>query len=216
MTMTYAELQQAVQDFLETQETTFVSNIPLFIRMAEERILKSVQLSLFRKTATGALTNGNPVYALPADFLSQNSFSFTDASGDKNFLILKDIDFIQTYNPDPTVVGAPKYYARLDVDNFILAPTPNSNYTVQLNYLYRPASLTAGVPSGTTWLSENAELSLLYGTLVEAYIFLKGDPDMQQLYDKRLQESLIALKLLGEAKEPIDEYRRGVVMRERQ
>ncbi|CAB4138437.1 hypothetical protein UFOVP330_52 [uncultured Caudovirales phage] len=216
MTMTYAELQQAVQDFLETQETTFVNNIPLFIRMAEERILKSVQLSFFRKTATGTLTNGNPVYALPADFLSQNSFSFTDASGDKNFLILKDIDFIQTYNPDSTVVGAPKYYARLDVDNFILAPTPNSNYTVQLNYLYRPASLTAGASSGTTWLSENAELSLLYGTLVEAYIFLKGDADMQQLYDKRLQESLIGLKLLGEAKEPIDEYRRGVVMRERQ
>lgn len=216
MTMTYAELQQATQDFLETQETTFVTNIPLFIRMAEERILKSVQLSLFRKTTTGALVSGNPLYTLPVDFISQNSFSFVDASGDKNFLLLKDVDFIQTYAPKPSVLGIPKYYGRQSVTTFIIGPTPDSNYAVELSYLYRPASLTAGAPTGTTWLSENAELSLLYGTLVEAYIFLKGDPDMQQMYDKRLQESLMGLKLLGEAKEPIEEYRLGKVIRERQ
>lgn len=216
MTMTYAQLQQAVQDFLETQETTFVNNIPLFIRMSEERILKSVQLSLFQKTITGALATGNPLYALPADFLSQNSFCFTGPSGDKTFLLLKDTDFVQTYSPDPSVTGLPRYYARRGVDNFIVGPTPNSNYSVELNYLYRPASLTAGAPNGTTWLSENAELSLLYGAIVEGYVFLKGDPDMQGMYDKRLQESLVSLKLLGEAKEPIDEYRRGKAIRERQ
>lgn len=216
MTMTYAELQQAAQDFLETQETTFVANIPLFIRMSEERILKSVQLNFFRKTVVGAMTSGNPVFALPADFLSQNSFNFTDATGNKNFLLLKDIDFIQTYTPNPATTGEPKYYARLDVDNLIIGPTPNSNYVTGLNYLYRPASITAGAPSGTTWLSENAELTLLYGMLVEAYIFLKGDPDLQGLYDKRFQESLVGLKILGEAKEPVEEYRKGVVVRSRE
>lgn len=216
MTMTYAQVEQAVQDFLETQETTFVANIPLFIRMAEERILKTVQLNLFRKSAVGAMTTGNPVFALPTDFLSQNSFNFTDATGNKTFMLLKDIDFIQTYNPNPATTGEPKYYARLDVDSLILGPTPNSNYVTELNYLYRPASLTAGAPSGTTWLSENAELTLLYGTLIEAYIFLKGDPDLQQMYDKRFQESLVGLKILGEAKEPVEEYRKGVVVRNRE
>lgn len=216
MTMTYAQLQQAVQDFLETQETTFVNNIPLFIRMAEERILKSVQLTLFRKSFVSTLSSGNPLYTLPTDFLSQNSFNFTDASGNKTFLLLKDIDFIQSYNPNPAVVGPPKYYARKGLTTFILGPTPDSGYVAELDYLYRPASITAGAPTGTTWLSENAELSLLYGALVEAYIFLKGDPDMQQMYDKRLQESLVGLKVLGEAKEPIEEYRKGMVVRERQ
>lgn len=216
MTMTYAQLQQATEEFLETQETTFVNNIPLFIRMAEERILKSVQLTLFQKSVVSSFTTGNPLYTLPADFLTQNSLNFINVSGEKTFLLLKDTDFIQTYNPDPTVVGAPKYYARKDLTTFILGPTPNADYSAELNYMYRPASLTAGAPSGTTWLSENAELTLLYGTLVEAYIFLKGDPDMQQMYDKRLQESLIGLKLLGESKEPIEEYRLGKVIRERQ
>lgn len=216
MTMTYAELQQAAQDFLETQETTFVANIPLFIRMSEERILKSVQLNLFRKAAVGAMTSGNPVFALPSDFLSQNSFNYTDATGNKNFLLLKDIDFVQTYNPNPATTGEPKYYARYNIGSLLLGPTPNSNYVTELNYLYRPTSLTAGLPAGTTWLSENAELTLLYGTLVEAYIFLKGDADMQQMYDKRFQESLVGLKILGEAKEPVEEYRKGVVVRSRE
>jgi hypothetical protein len=162
------------------------------------------------------MTSGNPVFTLPTDFLSQNSFNFTDATGSKTFLLLKDIDFIQTYNPNPATTGEPKYYARFNVGSFILGPTPNGNYVTELNYLYRPDSLTAGAPSGTTWLSENAELTLLYATLVEAYIFLKGDPDMQQMYDKRFQESVVGLKILGEAKEPTEEYRTGVVVRSKE
>lgn len=216
MTLTYAQLEQAVQDFLETQEPTFVNNIPLFIRMAEERILKTVQLSLFRKNVTGTLNSGSVYLACPTDFLAQNSLSYTDADGNKNFMMFKDVDFVQTYSPDPTETGAPKYYARFDVSNFIVAPASNGTYQVELHYFYRPASLTAGPADGTTWLSENAELTLLYGTLVEAYIFLKGDPDMHQMYDKRFQESLVGLKLLGEAKEPTDEYRTGMVMRPKQ
>lgn len=216
MTMTYAQLQQAVQDFLETSETTFVNNIPLFIRMAEERILKTVQLSLFRKNATGTMGQGNNYLACPTDFLAQYSLSYTDPNGDRQFLLFKDVDFVQSYVTNPATVGAPKYYSRFDVDNFILGPAPDANYVAELHYFYRPASLTAGGPSGTTWLSENAELTLLYGTLVEAYIFLKGDPDMHQLYDKRFQESLVGLKLFGEAKEPADEYRAGMVLRPKQ
>ena len=110
----------------------------------------------------------------------------------------------------------PKYYATFDVSNFILAPTPNANYTAELHYLYRPASLTAGAESGTTWLSENAELSLLYASLIEAYIFMKGEQDVMAMYDKRYQESLIGLKLLGEAKETTQNYRVGQVIRAKQ
>lgn len=216
MTMTYDQLKQTLQDFLETQETTFVNNLPLFIRMAEERILKTVQLSLFRKNSVGTFTIGNKYLTCPADFLAPNSLSFTNASGEKVFLLLKNVDFVQSYNPDDTVVGNPVYYAMFDVDNFIVAPTPAVGSTVELHYMYRPASLTAGLGSGTTWLSENAELTLLYASLVEAYIFLKGDPDMHQLYDKRFQESLIGLKMLGEARETTDEYRTSVLVRKKE
>lgn len=212
MSFTYAQLKQAIIDYTQNEETTFQTNLPLFIRFAEERILKTVQLNLFRKNATASATNGNQYLACPSDFLAPLSLSYT-TSGDKNFIEFKDVTFVQTYNPDPTDTGFPRYYAQFDVDNFILAPTPNSGYVMELHYFYRPASLTAGSESGTTWLSENAELSLLYGALVEAYIFMKGEPDMMALYDKRFVESVTALKMLGEAKETTDEYRRGMVVR---
>lgn len=216
MTMTYDQLKQTLQDFLETQETTFINNLPLFIRMAEERILKTIQLTLFRKNSVGALTAGNKYLACPADFLAPNSLSFTDATGKKVFLLLKNVDFVQSYTPDDTVVGSPVYYAMFDVDNFIVAPTPALGSAVELHYLYRPVSLTAGLGSATTWLSENAELTLLYGSLVEAYIFLKGDPDLHQLYDKRFQESLVGLKMLGEARETSEEYRTSILVRKKE
>jgi|TARA_E500000318_G_scaffold9689_1_gene8825 hypothetical protein len=214
MSMTYGELKQALQDYTENDETTFVNNLPLFIRLAEERILKNVSLNLFQKNQFGNMTNGNQYLAAPSDFLAPFSLSF-DVNGDAEFLLFKDLDFVQTYTPDPTTTGQPKYYAQFDVDNFILAPTPNANYTVDIHYLYRPASLTAGADSGTTWLSQNAELALLYGSLVEAYIFMKGEPQMMQLYEQRMQESVARLKNLGEGQETIDEYRKGPVTRQR-
>ena len=110
----------------------------------------------------------------------------------------------------------PKYYSSFDVSNFILAPTPNGSFVAELHYLYRPASLTAGSGSGTTWLSENAELSLLYASLIEAYIFMKGEQDVMAMYDKRYQESLVGLKLLGEAKETTQDYRVGRIIRPKQ
>lgn len=214
MTMTYGELKQAIQDYTENDETTFVNNLPLFIRLAEERILKNVQLNLFQKNQFGSMTLGNEYLGAPSDFLTPFSLSI-DVNGDKEFLLFKDLDFVQSYNPDATTTGQPKYYAQFDVDNFILAPTPDANYTVDIHYLYRPASLTAGSDSGTSWLSENAEITLLYGSLVEAYTFMKGEPNLLMLYSQRFMEGLSRLKNLGEAQETMDEYRYGPLRKPR-
>ena len=216
MSFTYTELQDALKAYTENTESTFVANIPLFIRLAEERILKSVQLTLFRKNAQGSATSGNPYLGSPTDFLAPFSLSYTNTDGDKVFLEFKDVSFLQEYNQDPTVTGDPRYYAQFDNSNFILSPTPNGNYSVEIHYFYRPACLTAGAGSGTTWLSTNAELTLLYGSLIEAYIFMKGDPDLMATYDKRFQESLMGLKLLGEARQVTDEYRTGLIIRPKQ
>jgi hypothetical protein len=216
MSFTYAQLKQAIQDYTENDETTFVNNLPLFIRMAEERILKQVQLSLFRKNSTASTTPGNKYLACPNDFLAPFSLSLAGVDDDKFFLEFKDPSFIQEYTPDATTTGAPRYYAQFDSDNFILAATPDSAYTAELHYFYRPNSLTAGAESGTTWLSINAEMAMLYGSLLEATIFMKGEQEVTQLYAQRLQESILGLKQLGEAKEVTDEYRRGKVIRPKQ
>ena len=216
MSFTYTELQQAIQDYTENNETTFVNNIPVFIRNTEERILKTVQLSLFRKNVSGTFTNANKFLATPSDFLAPYALSFTDAGNDVHFLNFKDADFVQQFNPDPTTTGAPKYYAVFDINNFIIAPTPDSSYSVELHYYYRPASLTAGSESGTTWLSTNAPFALLYGSLLEAYTYMKGEQDMSAMYEKRFTQALTELKMLGEAKETTDQYRTGMVIRPKQ
>ena len=214
MSFTYDELKTAIQDYTQNSETSFVTNLPVFIRVAEERILKNVQLTLFRKNATATTTASNQYLAAPSDFLAPFSLSFT-TGGDKTFLDYKDVNFVQTYNPDPTDTGAPKYYAFFDDANFLLGPTPDLAYDVELHYFYRPTSLTAGAGSGTSWLSENAEITLLYGSLIEAYTYMKGEPDMMQEYEKRFAEAIIAMKNFGEAKEVTDAYRTGLVIRDK-
>jgi hypothetical protein len=216
MSFTYDQLKQAIQDYTENDETSFVNNLPVFIRQAEERILKNVQLSLFRKNVSGNMTSSNKYLAAPSDFLAPFSLSFVNSDGDHVFLDFKDVDFVQTFNPDATTTGNPRYYATFDVDNFVLGPTPDSNYAVELHYFYRPASLTAGSGSGTTWLSENAELCMLYGSLIEAYIYMKGEQDIMAQYEKRFMEAIQGLKMFGEAKEVTDEYRTGMVIRPKQ
>ena len=216
MSFTYDQLKQAIQDYTENSETSFVSNLPFFIRASEERILKTVQLSFFRRNQTATLTQNNKYLNCPSDFLAPYSLSYTDGSSDKNFLEFKDVNFVQTFTPDSSTAGAPRYYAQFDVSNFIVGPTPDSDYAVELHYFYRPASLTAGAGSGTTWLSINSELLLLYGALVEAYVYMKGEQDVMALYDKRFQEGLMGMKLLGEAKEPTQDYRVGQVIRPKQ
>jgi len=212
MSFTYDQLKQAIQDYTENSETSFVANLPLFIRAAEERILKNVQLDLFRRNQTAALTQANPYLNCPSDFLAPFSLSYT-LNNEKTFVEFKDVSFVQTYSPNATTQGLPKYYAQFDVDNFLVGPTPNANLDVELHYLYRPTSITAGAGGGTTWISTNGELALLYGSLVEAYIFMKGEADVMQQYNQRFGEAMIGLKMLGDAKETTQEYRVGKVIR---
>lgn len=326
MSFTYAELKTAIQDFTENNEPSFVRNIPLFIRQAEERILKNVQLDLFRQNATGQMRAGTQYLEVPNDFLapfslsySNNPFPYGDyegttdykiatslirafigfsddvalfttpqavpgrALGDivgnndglvtpndalhmsqyidykydggaldpaltsaminyientmlpylaerqstysifynptavgSNFMDYKDASFVREYQGEDGVTGKPRYYAQFNEDNFILAPKPDSNYSVQLSYFYRPTSLTAGAESGTTWLSKNAEMAMLYGSLIEAGVYMKEEPDIMQMYQSRFQESLMGIKMLGEAKQTTDEYRVGKVVRQKQ
>ena len=215
MSFTYDSLKQAIQDYTENSETTFVNNLPVFIRAAEERILKNVQLNLFMRNQQGTMTTNNQYLGAPSDFLAPFSITVT-VSGKKQFLEFKDLSFIEEFNPDYTVTGVPRYYAQFDVGNFIVAPTPDQDYAVEVQYLFRPASLTSGAGTGTTWLSDNADLAMLYGSLVEAYIFMKGEQDIMAQYNQRFNEAVIGLKMLGEAKETTQNYRVGKVVRPKQ
>lgn len=209
MSFTHTTLKQAIQDWTENSETTFVNNLDLFIQNAEERVLKMVDLDFFRKNATATFVSGNPYLNVPGDYLSSFSLGYTKTNGEKEFLLQKDVNFLQEYNPDPTDTGEPKYYALFDVDNFLISPTPNSNYAVELHYFYRPASITA--PAGTSWLGDNSPNTLLYGSLVEAYTFMKGEPDVLQLYETRFIQNIARLKNYGEGVENTDAYREGLV-----
>lgn len=212
--MNYTQLTQALQDYLETQETSFVSNIPTFVRQAEERICRSVQIPELRKNVTGSLTSGNPYLARPTDFLSVFSLAIIDGSNDYMYLYDKDVNFIREAYPRASTTGLPKYYAQFDGDsstsptgNFILGPTPNANYAVELHYYYDPPSI---VDTSTSWLGDNAEAALLYGALIEAYTYLKGDADMLQLYTNRYNEAM--LQLFGiDLRSKRDDYRDGTM-----
>ena len=212
MSFTFAELKTAIQDYSENSETTFVNNLSLFIENAEQRIFESVQLEFFRKNVTANLTASNQYLAMPDDYLASYSLSVTSSNA-KSFLLMKDVNFIEDYNPNSSTTGLPKYYAAFTSDNFILAPTPDSGYQVELHYFYRPTSLTAGADSGTTWLSTNAPFAMLYGALIEAYTFMKGEADIIQNYDQKFIQALSRLKDLGEAKQTGDAYYRGLLQR---
>jgi hypothetical protein len=206
MAWTYATLVQAVKDFTEYDETTFNDNIDTFIRNCEERLLYSVDLDVFRKNSTANTTINNKYLAVPSDFLSPFSMSVT-ANGSTLFLLNKDVEYLQEYNPTGAT-GVPKYYALFDINNFLLAPTPAAAYSVELHYYYKPASI---VDTGTSWLGDNAEQALLYGTLFEAYTYMKGDADLLNLYNQRFAEAMTRLKNFGEGRENIDAYRDGLI-----
>ena len=212
MAWTYTTLKNAIQDYLETTETTFVNNLPVIIKQAEDRILKSIQLPDFRKNVTGSTTDGTPYLTMPSDFLAPYSLA-VDNSG-YEFLIFKEVSFIRESYPVATTEGIPKYYAIFDENTFILGPTPNANLTAELHYFYKPESITAS-SDGTSWLGTNAESTLLYGSLVEAYTFLKGDADMLNLYISRYEDALGKLKVLGEGYDTTDSYRSGTVRQAR-
>ena len=214
MSFTLATLKTAIQDYTDNSETTFVTHLPTFIKAAEEKILKSVDLDYFRKNVTSALTSSDQFLTIPTDYLASFSLQIT-TSGSESFLLQKDVNFLREYTPASSTTGLPKYYARFDQDNFMVAPTPNSNYTLELHYYYRPASLTAGADSGTTWISTNAPFALLYGSLIEAYTFMKGEPDVLQNYTNTYLQYMERLKDLGEARENTDANRSGLPSRPR-
>ena len=282
MSFTLTTLRTSLKEYTENTETSFVNNLDLFIRLAEERILKNVQLNVFEKNVSGTMTTSNQYLACQSNFLAPNALTITNSS-EYTYLQFKEKEFIQTFTPNASTTGVPRFYAQFDVDNFVIAPTPDSGYTVNLSYFYRPASLTdstitftvsssssftvgetitggtsgstttiTALPSSTTmtvivpkdsftatetitggtsgasttlssftsdttesWLSTNAELALLYGSLIECYIYMKGDPDIMNVYNTRFAEAIGRLKNLGEAKEVVDEYTMGPIRKAR-
>ena len=283
MSYTYTQLKNAIQDYTDNNETSFISNLDRFVESAEERIFTSVDLELFRKNVSGAMTSGNQFLAVPSDYLATFSMSI-EVSSSKQFLQQKDVNYLQEYTPNSATTGIPLYYAKYDFQNFLLAPTPNDNYVTELHYYYRPASLTSSkftltvnnvtgvfvsnetitggasgesttinsitsatqfvvtIPTGTftvgetvtggtsgatgvvvstsddtttTWISENAPNAILFGSLIEAYIYMKGEPDIMKLYSERFLEALSRLKDYAEARENTDAYRRGLPDRAR-
>ena len=214
MSFTLATLKTAIQDYTDNSETSFVTNLPNFIKGAEEKIFKSVDLDYFRKNVTSAFTSSDQFLTVPADYLASFSLQIT-TSGSEGFLLQKDVNFLREYTPSASTTGVPKYYSRFDVDNFIVSPTPDSNYALELHYYYRPASITAGADGGTTWISTNAPFALLYGSLIEAYYYMKGEPDVLAQYEKNYVFYIERLKDLGEARENTDGYRVGLPSRPR-
>tara|TARA_R100000231_G_scaffold32034_1_gene28131 strand:- start:4508 stop:5143 length:636 start_codon:yes stop_codon:yes gene_type:complete len=204
--MNYTELTQAVKDYTENDETTFVSQIPTFVRQAEERINRSVLIPDLRKNVTGTTTASNRFVNTPNDFLAVFSLAVVDGSSKYQFLLPKDVNFLREAYPQTSTTGLPVYYAIFDDDTFIVAPTPDTTYTVQLHYYYDPPSI---VTSSTSWLGDNAETVLLYGTLLEAYSFMKGEADLLNLYTKRYEEALANLYNLGKGYNRSDSYRNG-------
>jgi hypothetical protein len=209
--MTYAELVAAIQSYTENYESTFVATIPTFVRQVEERIHRSLMIPELRKNVTGNMTANNRYLARPADFLSLFSFAVIDGTGAYSYLIDKDMNFIREAYPNPTTTGVPRFYAQFDGEvptltgNFLLGPTPDQAYGVELQYYYDPPSI---VDAGTSWLGENAETVLLYGSLLEAYTFMKGDGDMMSVYKSRYEDALAGMGII-DVRSKRDSYRDG-------
>ena len=206
MSFTLATLKSTVQDYLQVNETTFNAYLNTFIEEAESRIFKLVQLPEQRKNVTGTLTSGNRFLATPSDFFAP--FSLAVISNSRYYYLdYKHPSFIKEYSPTTTTQAQPKYYSLFDDTAFELSPVPDSGYSVELHYLYKPASLTAGADSGTTVLSTDHPDPLLYGTLVEAAIFLKETPDVIQTFETRFKEGVARMKNVSEGRATRDEYR---------
>jgi hypothetical protein len=226
--MNYQELFSQIQTYTENQfPDTFVqvttggsqtnvnavTQINTFIMQAEERIYNSVQIPSLRRNVTGSCTANNKYLACPNDYLSTYSMAIVDADGNYEYLLNKDVNFIRQAYPNPADTGLPRYYAlfgsRLNDPNelsFILGPTPNAAYTAELHYFYYPESI---VYQGTSWLGDNYSPALLYGALVEAYTYMKGETDMLLAYNTKYNEALSQLKRLGDGLERNDAYRQG-------
>jgi hypothetical protein len=206
MSFTLATLKTAVQDYLQVSETTFNTNLTTFIKEAESRIFKLVQLPEQRKNVQGTLTSSNRFLATPTDFFAPFSLAVIDSSR-YYYLDFKHPSFLKEFSPTTTTTGRPRYYSLFDDSAFEVSPVPNSNYTVELHYLHKPNSLTAGADSGTTILSTDHPDPLFYGTLIEAALFLKEPPDVIAQFEARFKEGVARMKNLSEGRNTRDEYR---------
>jgi hypothetical protein len=202
-----------IQNYCQSTETSFVDNIPNFVQVAEERVANSVQLPVMRKNATGTMTSGNPYFQLPPDWLSTFSLAVINPDNllgntSQFYLLDKDVNFIRQAYPDPTYTATPQYYAIFDSTTMILGPTPDASYSAEMHYFAYPESI---VTAGTSWLGNNFGEVLLYGSLREAYTYLKGEQDIIANYEAKYQEGMGLLKQLGDGKDRQDAYRSGQV-----
>jgi hypothetical protein len=206
MAFTYATLKTAIQDYMDNDETTFANNLDNFIKTTEEDILKNVELNFYRKNVTGTATSGSAYLGMPSDFLAPFSLAVISSSV-YYYLLLKHPSFIRDYTPNASTTGQPKYYGEFDNDTFILAPTPDDNYSFELHYFYRPTSLTAGASDGTTYLSTNMPNVMLAGSLLQAAIFMKLDATELGTYKQNYEQDIMQLKSWAEGKTTKEEMR---------
>ena len=225
--MNYAQLVASIEAYTENNfpditladgsVETSTEQINRFIQQAEQRIYNTVQFPSLRRNMTGNIQSGNKYLKAPDDFLAPYSLAVIDASGNYEYLLNKDVNFIRQAYPNPTTdVGIPRYYALFgpaivggqitDELTFIMGPTPDTTYTAELHFYYYPESITT---AGTSWLGDNFDTVLLYGALVEAITFMKGETDMVALYDGKYKEALALAKRLGDGMERQDAYRSG-------
>lgn len=217
--MNYTELSARIQAYAENEfpasagALSSAQQIATFVEQAEERIYNSVQIPALRKNVTGTCTTNNKYLACPSDFLATYSMAVINADGSYEYLLNKDVNFIRAAYPTPTDTGTPKYYALFgprsanpDELSFILGPTPSANLSIELHYFFYPQSI---VTAGTSWLGDNYDPVLLYGALREAYIYMRGEPDMIANIEAKYQEALGQLKRLGDGLERNDAYRAG-------
>jgi hypothetical protein len=216
--VTYVELVANIKSYTENYETEFAASIPVFVTQAETRIYNSVQIPPLRKNVTGIVSSSNKYLSCPLDFLSVFSFAVIDGTGRFEYLLNKDVNFMRAAYPNPSTTGVPQYYALFgptvasgvvsDELSFIVAPTPDAQYDVELHYYYYPESITVAA-DGRTWLGDNYDPVLLYGALVEAYTYMKGEQDMMLYYQKKFDDALMQLNRLGTGLERGDAYRDG-------
>jgi hypothetical protein len=216
--MNYTQLSNAIQAYTENTEADFVTNIPVFVRQAEQRIYNNVQFPSIRKNVTGVVSTTTPYLNAPDDYLASYSLAVIDADGNYEYLLNKDVNFIRQAYPKATDTGLPKYYALFgpkvtsgvisDTLSFLVGPTPDANYNVELHYYFYPESITVAA-DGQTWLGNNFDSVLLYGSLVEAYTYMKGEADMMALYNQKYMEAVALAKRLGDGMERQDAYRSG-------
>ena len=211
--MNYTQLSSAIQAYTENTEANFVAEIPVFVQQAEQRIYNNVQFPSLRKNMTGTVSSTTPYLSAPSDYLATYSLAVIDADGNYEYLLNKDVNFIRQAYPSASDTGLPRYYALFGAQtnapnelSFILGPKPDANYEVELHFYYYPESITT---AETTWLGDNFDSVLLYGSLVEAYTYMKGETDMMQLYNQKFMEALALAKRLGDGMERQDAYRSG-------